>query len=156
METNYYKISDEPAPGFLSSIAVSPIWPFIAVMFGGAWLSWSWFVINGVAVGSPTLRREITWVISGIVGSLGLVFVILFAFSSGILPKELVKYAMLFVVVWKLGVAYKLYTLQSHTIELYEYYGGKLRNGIIVVIAALFFTPILLSNSPEFLQIALK
>ena len=49
-----YRIGDEPRPGALARVAVDPMWPLLAVMLGGVWLSWPWFVLNGVVVGSPT------------------------------------------------------------------------------------------------------
>ena len=33
-------VADEPLPGPLQRIAVNPFWPLLAVMFGGAWVSW--------------------------------------------------------------------------------------------------------------------
>jgi len=153
MRIDAYKITDEPTPGKLSSIAVSPIWPFIAIMFGGAWLSWGWTILNGMAVGSPTFRRELMWVIAGIIGSAILLFVIFTAYEQGILQKDYLKYAILIVVAWKLGVAYVLFTLQSHTIELFEYFGGKLRNGIFVIIAVVLIPFSLNKSVPTFIYL---
>ena len=33
-----YRIADEPRPGAMEHLAVDPLWPFLAIMFGGAWL----------------------------------------------------------------------------------------------------------------------
>ena len=41
-----YRIADEPRPGAMEHLAVDPLWPFLAIMFGGAWLSWPWFVFK--------------------------------------------------------------------------------------------------------------
>ena len=47
----------------MSKLAVSPLWPMLGVMFGGAWLSWSWFALNSFAIGSASRKREI-WLIA--------------------------------------------------------------------------------------------
>ena len=151
-----YKIPDEPAPGLYSKFAVSPIWPFISVMFAGVWLSWTWFVINGLAVGSPTQRKESIWVIAGLLVSVLMVFAILWFSGLDILPKEYIKYAALGLTVWQLGVTYVLFSLQSHTIELYEYYGGVLRNGVFVVIAAVLLGNWLLKDLPPVVKMVLN
>lgn len=155
MTKTYYRIADEPAPGALAHLAVSPLWPFVAVMFGGAWLSWGWFVVNGIAVGSPTRRREWCWVGAGLIGSALLVFALYQAAGHELLAENQLRYAMLLLVVWKLGVTYMLYHLQGHTIELYEYYGGRLRNGVVVVIVAAVAGPALLAPLPGYLRMVL-
>jgi len=138
--TTSYRISDEPAPGALADYAVNPLWPFLSIMLGGVWISWSWFAFNAVAVGSPTLRKEIAWVVVGLVVSVALVIFTFYLEASGILTtKARVQYALLVLTVWQLGVTYVLYELQSRTIQIYEYFGGKLRNGLIVVVAVMVF-----------------
>jgi len=135
-----YRISDEPTPSQLAKFAVNPLWPFLAVMLGGVWLSWSWFAFNAMAVGSPTVRREIIWIIAGLTVSVLLVMVIFYLEAIGILNSPAkVQYALLVLTAWQLGVTYALYTLQSRTIQIYEYFGGTLRNGLIVVIVAMVF-----------------
>lgn len=139
-----YRIDDEPAPGRLQQIAVRPLWPLLGVMLGGAWLAWPWFVVNGVAVGSPTLRREIAWVVGGFVGTAGLIASIFYLLNTGRLPEAGFAYALISVVVWKLLVSYRLYMLQARTFELYRYFGGTVKNGLMVAVAALFVEPRLL------------
>ncbi|MCU7851103.1 MAG: hypothetical protein KZQ80_02705 [Candidatus Thiodiazotropha sp. (ex Monitilora ramsayi)] len=152
---NQYKIYDEPLPGPYSNLAVNPIWPFIGVMFAGIWLSWTWFLINGMVVGSPTQRKESTWIIAGLLVSVLLVFAILWFVGLDILPKEYIKYAVLGLTVWQLGVTYVLFSLQSHTIELYEYYGGVLRNGLFVVVAAVLLGNWLFKDLPPLVTMVL-
>jgi hypothetical protein len=156
MKVTGYKIADEPSPGALANLAVNPMWPFIAIMFGGAWLSWSWFVFNGIAVGSPTKRREWLWVIGGLGVSGVLVAVFSLMISKGLIVEPHIKYVMLLLVAWKLGVTYVLYSLQGHSIEIYEYYGGELRNGIYVVVAALFVSPLVLGVMPGFFRMMMS
>jgi hypothetical protein len=119
---------------------VNPFWPFLGVMFGGAWLSWPWFVVNGIAVGSPTRRRELLIVVGAFVVS-GLLLLILVSLAgSGRIPESGVPYALLTLTVFKLGVTYWLHALQSRTFEVYEYYGGIARQGFLVILAAYFLS----------------
>lgn len=156
MSAAAYRIADEPAPGALANIAVNPLWPLVAVMFGGVWLSWSWFLLNGLAVGSPTRKREWAWIVAGLAVSAALLYGLFSLVDSGLILEKYVKYAFLLVVVWKLGVTYVLFSLQSHSIELYEYYGGRLRNGAYVIIAAYLLSPGIMKDLPLFLRTLLS
>lgn len=153
MSAGTYRIADEPTPGALAHLAVNPFWPFVAAMFGGIWLSWSWFVLNGIAVGSPTQKREWLWIAAGLIVSALLLSGLFYLIDTGVIAEKQIKYAFLLLVMWKLGVTYVLYTLQSHSIELYEYYGGPLKNGAIVIIAAYFVSPAILGAAPSYLRI---
>lgn len=139
-----YRIEDEPRPGALQAIAVRPLWPLLGVMLGGTWLAWPWFVVNGIAVGSPTLWREISWVVGGLLGAAGLIVGIFTLAGAGVLPEAGLSYAVISLVVWKLLVSYRLYMLQARTFELYEYFGGTVKNGLMIAVAALFVEPRLL------------
>jgi hypothetical protein len=75
----------------------------------------------------------------GLLGSLALAFGLLYLWQSGIVAKDMLPYAMLAMVVWKLVIGYVLFLQQSATIELYRYYGGELsRFGLPVVLIAAF------------------
>jgi hypothetical protein len=156
MSNSLYKIADEPSPGALSSLAVRPLWPFIAIMFGGVWLSWSWFAVNGIAVGSPTKRLEWSLIAGGLAGCVVLILGISAVIGNEWIADAYNKYLVLVIVVWKLGITYALYVLQDHTIELYEYYGGSVKNGVYVILAAFFVSPPLLENLPGFAKILLS
>ncbi len=136
-----YRIADEPAPGALAQFAVNPIWPLFAVMLAGGWLAWPWFVFNGLAVGSPSLKRECALVAAGVVGT-ALLIIVLLKIAITIVgadgAAQAVPYVRTGVIAWKLLVGYWLYTLQARTFGLYEYYGGTVRNGLLVVIAGTF------------------
>jgi hypothetical protein len=129
-----YHISDEPSPGGLSNWAVHPMWPLLAVMFGGAWLSWPWFAWNAFAVGSPTRRRELVVAIAGFAGSVGLAFALAVFAVQEVLTGVALRYAIVSVTVWKLAVSYWLYSLQGRSFHLFEHYGGVVRNGLLVVL----------------------
>jgi len=152
-----YQLADEPAPGHLARFAVNPLFPFLAIMLGGLWISWPWFIFNGIAVGSPTFRREIAWLAGGLV-VVALIPAAIFALADmGILTGIGVSYAALSMPVAKLAPTYAAYVLQARTIEIYEYYGGVLKNGIYVVILLLLLRPDrLLEELPVYLQFMLQ
>ncbi len=143
-----YRITDEPRPGALSHLAVNPVWPLFGVMFGGAALSWIWFVVNGTAIGSPTRRQEIGWAIGGMAGSLTLIFLIFSLASQEFLGRLWVPYSLVGLTVWKLAVSYWLFTLQSRSFHLYEHFGGQVRNGAVVVFAGYLLTSRLYPSLP--------
>ena len=136
MRSTGYRIADEAKPSGLAHLAVNPFWPFLGVMFGGAWLSWPWFVVNGFAVGSPTRRRELSIAIGGFALSGLLLLSIVGLAGTGRIPERGVPYALLTLTALKLGVTYWLHALQSSTFEVYEYYGGAVRQGFLVIFAA--------------------
>jgi len=133
-----YSIADEPRPGALSHIAVDPVWPLFAVMFAGIWLSWPWFVVNGFLVGCPARKRTLAVVAGGLIGIVALFFGVVGLVEQGWLPRASIPYLRLILVAWKLGITYFLYIQQAGTLELYQYYGGPVRNGILAVIAGYF------------------
>jgi len=138
--TSTYHIEDEPQPSKLSHLVVNPFWPLLGMMLGGVWLGWLWFVINGFAVGSPTRWRELSWIMIGLLGSIGLAIIILVLDNQGFLQtRSSLQYAGLVLIVWKITISYIVFLLQQRTFELYEYYGGVVKNGIWVLILAVWF-----------------
>jgi hypothetical protein len=134
--TESYHIADEPNPGPMAHLTVNPIWPLFGVMFGGAWLSWPWFLFNSFAMGSPTRRRETLWCLGSFVVSALLFAVIVFLAET--MGQTAIPYLLMGLTIWKLGVSYRLYTLQARPFELHQYYGGPVRNGMWVVAAGFF------------------
>jgi hypothetical protein len=65
-------------------------------------------------------------------------------------------YIGLAVIVAKLVIVYAVFLLQSRTIEIYEYYGGKLVNGIWPLLAAFYVGDRLLQGLPVLLQLTLS
>ena len=78
---NVYEIIDEPRASRASSLAVDPLWPFLATMLGGAWLGWPWFLVNSHALGSSTKGREVVSIsrVEGRTGDKGADFKLEFA-----------------------------------------------------------------------------
>jgi hypothetical protein len=134
-----YKLPDEPSPGILQNLVVNPLWPLLAIMFAGAWLSLPWFVFNAFAIGSPTRTRELLIAVAGWLGIFLLAVAVLKCFEVLALADSHLKYGLQLVVIAKLGVAYWLYFLQSRTFEIYEHFNGRVRNGLLVVIAGAMF-----------------
>lgn len=150
-----YRIADEPKPGGLSHLTVNPIWPLFGVMFAGTWLAWPWFIFNGIAMGSPTLRKEIAIAIGGFVGATVLIYAIAVLGTQGFLGGN-IKYSLLALTVYKLGISYWLYVTQARGFEIYSYFDGIVRNGIVIVfLAAIFGRRILATLSENFDTIVL-
>ncbi len=141
-----YRIMDEPAPSGLGHLIVNPMWPLLAIMFAGVWLSLPWFVFNAFALGSPTRRKELVVALMGPVGMLALSFVLPLLVLLLKLPKGAIPYLLLVLTLWKLGVAYWLFDLQKQSFALHEYFGGRVRNGMLVVGAGFLLRPLVLNG----------
>ena len=141
-----YLIEDEPRPGALGSWVVSPIWPLFSIMFAGNWLAMPWFAFNAYAVGSPTRGREAVIAAAGLFGKAALAIGLVALVAGEVVPKPALKYLAVALAVWKLGFAYWLYSLQSRTFHLFEYYGGTVRKGFVPVIAGAVLSPLLFKS----------
>jgi hypothetical protein len=129
-----YQIADEPAPTSFARFAVNPIFPLLASMLGGVWIAWPWFAFNSVAVGSPTLRRELAWLGAGLAAMFAATAAVVFAARAEMLPLAAVPYAVVGVTLVKLAFVYVVYVYQARTIEIYVYYGGVLRNAALPLV----------------------
>lgn len=125
-----YRLPDEPLPSGLARYAVDPMWPLLALMLGGNAFGLAWFVLNGLALGSPTRKREWACVALGLFGSAGLVFGLDALARAGWLQGSELRYAALSIVTLKLAVAYAIYMMQARCFEIWEHYGGVARNGL--------------------------
>ncbi len=130
-----YHIEDEPRPRGLARFAVQPLWPLLAIMFGGSWLSWPWSVFNGWVIGSPTLKKEAAWAAGGFAGRAGLTLALLWADTHGLISPAAVPFAIIPLTLWTLAVSYAINALQGRTFQLYEHYGGPVSNGLLVILA---------------------
>ena len=141
-----YAIIDEPSPGPLARLSVNPFWPFLALMLAGAWIAWPWFVLNALAMGSATRRREIALCAAGLLGSVALAVVAGVLLGDGVLSAESLPYALIVFMVFKLGIGYAVHLLQARSAELYVYFGGAMRNGVLVVVVGAIARPLLLEQ----------
>jgi hypothetical protein len=151
-----YKIADEPSPSTLAHFAVNPLFPFLAVMLGGAWIGFAWFALNSFAVGSPTRTKEIACLLGGLGVAALLVVATSLALDAGLLQTRHVAYAALVILVAKLAAAYAVHILQSRTIEIYEYYGGVLRNGLPLAVVSFLLGDRLLEPVPVLVRLVLQ
>ncbi len=151
-----YRILDEPSPGTLSKLSVNPFWPLLGVMLGGPWLALPWFVVNSLAIGSATKVREIITAAVGLGGAIALTLGGFALIEQGVLDSESFQYAAIVLVVWKLGVSYWLFVTQARSFQLYEYFGGPVRNGMLLVIAAMLGEAYLLTPLSPFWQLVLS
>lgn len=134
-----YQIADEPAPGPLSQLIVNPSWPLLGMMFGGAWLAWPWFLVNGYALGSATRRREHMLLAIAVVGSVLLAFLAAATVPAAASAEDrlrLFRYALVAVRAFKVSLGYLLFREQQKSFQLHETFGGKDRNAAIVLFVA--------------------
>jgi hypothetical protein len=150
-----YELPDEPRPGRWATLAVNPMWPLLALMLGGPWIAWPWFVINAVAIGSPRRGREILLVAAAVFGTalLGFAFVVLHVRLG--LSQLQVQFGWLGLTLWKVAFAYVLYMGQARTFALYEYYGGAAHNGAYVMLLAYLLRSKLDMSLPVIVQMVL-
>lgn len=133
-----YAIPDEPRPGALERWAVDPVWPLFAQMLGGSWLALPWFVFNGIALGSATVRRERVLAAASLLGSAALVVALLALAASTRLDRTTVQLLLLPLLALKLATAYAIYLAQARSFELWRHFGGKGASGLVIVVAAVF------------------
>jgi hypothetical protein len=124
-----YQIADQPVESSLRHYVVRPSAPLLAAMVAGAWLAWPWFAFNAIAMGSPTRRRELglcaaAFVITGVLAAILIALV-----EHEVIPIEgmPLRFALLAIVTFKLGISYYIATIQGRTFAIYEYYGGPIR-----------------------------
>jgi hypothetical protein len=123
-----YQIADEPIETSLRAYVVRPSVPLLAIMVGGAWLSWPWFAFNAIAMGSPTRRKEIALCAAAFVGTGLLGALVIALIDAGVIPEGMpLRLAVLAIVTFKLTITYYISMVQERTFHVYEYYGGTVR-----------------------------
>jgi hypothetical protein len=139
-----YEIVDEPRPSQLSHLSSNPFWMFLATMLGGVWLGWSWFALNSVATGSASRNKELSLIGVGLAGSVALTLFGGYLIGSGKLHVDNLGYAATALIVWKLGISYQVHLWQARSFELYEYFGGRVRSGLLMLMAGFVLRPFVL------------
>ncbi|MGH8079337.1 MAG: hypothetical protein ACREP7_02100 [Lysobacter sp.] len=134
MAASVYRLPDEPLPSGLSRYAVDPLWPLLTLMLAGGGFGLLWFAFNAAALGSPTRWREWGCVALSAVGGPLLAVAIYAAEYHDLLSAAQTPYASLSILLLKLGIAYALYMMQQRCFEIWEYYGGQARNGMVMMI----------------------
>ncbi|MGE0548252.1 MAG: hypothetical protein AB7O24_11180 [Kofleriaceae bacterium] len=129
-----YAIADEPSETGLGHWVVDPSGPLLASMVCGAWLAVPWFAVNAIALGSPTKRKEIGLCVLTLIGTVVLGWAVLALREAGIIHSiTALRFALLGVVTWKVGMMYAIHTIQSRTFHVYEYYDGPVRSSSAVI-----------------------
>jgi len=151
-----YQIVDEPSQTPLSQLMTNPFWAVLATMLGGVWLGWSWFVLNSLAIGSMHRKKEIATVVLGLLGSMGLTLLGLWAVQQGRLDAKLLPYATTLLIAWKLSISYLLQFWQTPSYELAVYFRGAARSGALLAFAGTFLRPQVLQHLPDFWALVLS
>ena len=132
-----YRILDEPRPSAHERLIVDPVWPFFAFMLVGGWLAWPWFLANAWVLGSPTRLRECLIVVVSIAGSAAMLLAIDATWGAGRFRGIDPEYALLLVLVLKLGCGYALHQIQNRPYQLWRHFGGQPRNGLPLLVLAM-------------------
>jgi len=136
-----YAIIDEPTPGPLTRLAVSPLWIFLGAIFGGAGIGLLWFALNSLAIGSATKKREFAYVALGLLGTPVIYFLLGVLWERNVIGEGLEPYLHLVTTIFQLLVVYQLHLIQSRSFQLFELFGGVVRNGMLVVVALALLRP---------------
>ena len=142
-----YAIPDEPTPSPYNHLVVRPGGPLLASMLCGAWLALPWYALNGFAMGSPTRKKELGMCVAALVGTVVLALITVVLIDAGIIDSRTeVQLALLAIAVWKIGMAYALFTVQSRTFHVYTYYGGAVRAATYVLALGYWLRPLILER----------
>lgn len=148
-----YRIVDEPSPTGLARWVVRPFWPLFAQLGAGAWLAWPWFIVNSIAMGSATRRREAMWIGAAAAAS---TLVALAVVATGVVNERTEPYVLLAMTTLKLGFAYGVLALQERTFGLAEHFGRRPRAALWVVLGGVMLRGIFLSDAPLFVVLVLS
>jgi hypothetical protein len=132
--TTRYTLLDEPRRSGLSEWCVNPLWIFLACLLGGISIGWAWFLWNSFALGSATKKKEVALVLLGVAGSAAFWFLAFRLLEGGQLSSSGLPYFHLLLTALQLGVTYLLHLAQQRSFELHEYFGGRVRNGMMLLI----------------------
>ncbi|MEC7522956.1 MAG: hypothetical protein VYE22_23975 [Myxococcota bacterium] len=150
-----YRLADEPEPTRLERFVVEPFWPLLALMLGGGWLAWPWFVFNGFALGSPTRRKE-AWIAGGaFAGSVLYALAVVGMVAGELISFQVARYLIIVMVVVKLAGAYWIHSLQGRTFPLFEHFGGVVRSGRVVVGVGFLIRVFIIAELPSLWRLVL-
>ena len=126
---SHYRIVDDPIADRRPGWVVRPFWPLFAGALTGTVPAMLWFAYNSHAMGSATRRRELMLAAVGILGAVVASAMLLLLRDR--IPASAFSYSVIGLVTWKLLLSYAIYVDQARSIEIFQYYGGRLRNGFI-------------------------
>lgn len=129
-----YSIADEPVESQWRNLAVNPAGPLLAEMMCGSWLSIPWFAVNAIALGSPTLKKELAMCAAAFVVAATLAVALVWSIDREIIVSDTaIRLCVLAIISWKMFIAYAINIVQLRTFHVYEYYGGAVRRATAVV-----------------------
>jgi hypothetical protein len=144
-----YEIADEPTPSEdLGNLVFEPTAPLLAAMVCGAWLAWPWFIVNSIALGSPTKRDEIRLCVLALAGTAAFAAGLYALVDAGIIESKVtLQIGLLGITAFKLGMAYWVSTIQSRTFDVYTYYGGTVQKAFYVLVIGSYLRDLVLGVS---------
>lgn len=107
----------------------------------GAGIGLFWFALNSFAIGSATKRREFAYVAVGLLGTPLIYLVMGVLWEHGVIGEALRPYLRLFVTAFQLLVVYQLHLIQQRSFQLFELFGGVVKNAVLIVVALAFLRP---------------
>lgn len=152
-----YRIIDEPDDSPLSKYAVKPLWPWLAMAMGGAWIGVPWFIFNAIALGSPTRRREIPLAAALPFAQVGLAIaaaMVVSRLNSSV--EDARGFVLIALALLKMACGYLLFIWQSRAAELHEHFGKELRNGALIAVGAVFIADRVFAVLPPLVGVALR
>lgn len=146
-----YEIADEPNPSDeLGNLVFQPTAPLLAAMVCGAWLAWPWFIVNSIALGSPTKRQEIRLCLTAVGVTAALAIGVYALVDAGIIESRVtLQIVLLGITAFKLGMAYWVSTIQSRTFDVYTYYGGTVQKALYVLVTGHYLRGLVLGVSED-------
>ena len=150
-----YRVPDEPPPSPWAAFAVQPFWALFSIMWASTLVSYVWFAINSVALGSATRTRELKTLGAGLAVVTIYTQLLVMLIEVGLVEKPAVPYLVLVIVAVKLGVAYHVHTLQERACELFTYFGGEPKPAGRVVFVLGIVSSFVLALLPPFWRVVL-
>ena len=145
-----YQIADQPVDSSLRDYVVRPGVPLFSIMLCGAWMAWPWFAFNAIAMGSPTMRKELALCAGAFLGTGVLAAIAIALARAGVLPQGApFQLALLAIATFKLTITYYISAVQERTFHVYEYYGGKVRAAGAVLTAGYWLRGLVIGLSDD-------
>lgn len=115
----------------------NPVFCLLATMLAGTWLGWSWFAWNAIALGGERKSAQLRLLAIGVAVASVMAIGLAALLGHEVLSRRAFDYCVIALVAWKLWISYKLQLDQRIEVELYAWYGGRLRQGAFVLVAGI-------------------
>jgi hypothetical protein len=124
-------------------------------MFAGGWLAFPWFVVNAFALGGKRRYGDLAIALAGLLLNAALITGSFALLNQMVLNEQTFPYVLLGPLAVRLSLFYVLFLRQATPFELFQYFGGTARNGLLLVIAGAFLRGQVLGKLPLALQFLL-